>query len=371
MKNKILHITTVHPRKDTRIFYRECKTIGDQGHEIILIVADGNGDEFSEGVQVLDIGKEQSRILNFLKTYGKLKKKIRKIAPDIVHFHDPELMFLGKSVSRMGIPVVFDIHENVSEQILDKEYIPKFMRKFISYVYRKIEIAIIKAFHLIIAEHSYKDAYKDKGKSLTTLLNLPDISHFNSYINLNRTGNEIFYIGAVTEERGLAVTLESLKILKQREVDFFMHFIGRVPNESKKLVQLEGLENNVKFYGRMDSKKGFEISKNCVVGLSVLKPIKNYVGSYSTKIFEYMAIALPVITSNFPLYKNVVEKYKCGFCIDPFSSVELADKIEELIKNPSYVQHLGSNGLAAVNQNYNWSDEKNKLIELYQQILNR
>lgn len=370
MNSKILHITTVHPRKDTRIFYRECKTIGDEGHEIILIVADGNGDEFSEGVQIIDIGKENSRIVNFLKTYGKLKKKIRQLKPDIVHFHDPELMFLGRSVRRMGLPVVFDIHENVSAQILDKDYIPRFLRKFISYFYRKIEISIIKAFHLVIAEHSYTSAYQDKGKSLTTLLNLPDISHFNPYINLNRTGNEIFYIGAVTEERGLSVTLESLKILKERKVDFFMHFIGRIPNESQLHEQIEGIENNIKFYGRMDSKKGFEISKNCAVGLSVLKPIKNYVGSYSTKIFEYMAIALPVITSNFQLYKDVVEKYNCGFCIDPFSSVELADKIEELITNPNLVQRLGSNGLEAVNKNYNWSDEKNKLMKLYQQILN-
>lgn len=370
MSNKILHITTVHPRKDTRIFYRECKTIGEEGHDIILIVADGNGDEFSEGVQIIDIGKENSRIVNFFKSYGKLKKEVRKINPDIVHFHDPELMFLGKSVSRMGIPVVFDIHENVSAQILDKDYIPKFLRKFISYFYRKIEISIIKAFHLVIAEYSYKGAYQDKGKSLTTLLNLPDISHFSPYINLKRTGNEIFYIGAVTEERGLSATLKSLKILKQRKVDFFMHFIGRMPNESQIQEQLKGIENNIKFYGRMDSKKGFEISKKCVVGLSVLKPIKNYVGSYSTKIFEYMAIALPVITSNFQLYKDVVEMYNCGFCIDPYSSIELADKIEQIIAHPSYAQRLGSNGLAAVNKNYNWSDEKNKLIELYQQILN-
>jgi len=370
LSNKILHITTVHPRRDTRIFYRECKTIGDEGHDIILIVADGKGDEFNEGVQVYDIGKENSRIVNFFKSFGKLKKKIRKIAPDIVHFHDPELMFLGKSISRMGIPVVFDIHENVSAQILDKDYIPKFLRKFVSYFYRKVEINIIKAFHLIIAEHSYEDVYQGKGKSLTTLLNLPDSSHFNPYINLNRTGNEVFYIGAITQERGLGVTLESLKILKQRNVDFFMHFIGRAPDEIQKLEQFEEIKNNIKFYGRMDSKKGFEISKNCVVGLSVLKPIKNYVGSYSTKIFEYMAIGLPVITSNFPLYKGVVEKYNCGFCIDPYSSIELADKIEEIIKNPSYAQSLGSNGLNAVKQNFNWSNEKNKLVELYKQILN-
>ncbi len=334
-------------------------------------MADGKGDEFVEGVQVLDIGLESSRIKNFFKSGSKIKKIAEELGPSLVHFHDPELMFVGKQLrSKFQIPIVFDIHENIAVQILDKTYIPKALRGLVSIVYKKVEQYYLKYFHLIIAEHSYQHVYTNKGKSLTTVLNMPDLSHFEPYINNNRVGNEIFYIGGISNERGLDVTLEALKILKSRETNFFMHYIGPISKEKIVALPLGEIKESIKFYGRMDSKEGFEISKKCVVGLSVLKPIKNYVGSYSTKIFEYMAIGLPVITSNFPLYQNVVERYHCGYCVEPYSSKELADSIEELILNPDLANQMGSNGKKAVKEEFSWHSEKENLINLYHELLN-
>tara|TARA_R110000868_G_scaffold125290_2_gene331143 strand:- start:422 stop:1459 length:1038 start_codon:yes stop_codon:yes gene_type:complete len=340
------------------------------GFKIYLLVADGKGDEVVEGVQVLDIGLESSRLNNFLKNGSKINKLVQKINPRLVHFHDPELMFVGKQLHcKFKIPVVFDIHENIAVQILDKEYIPKPFRGIVSYFYRKVENYFLKYFHLVIAEHSYENVYTNKGKSLTTVLNMPDLNHFKPYVNTHRSGNNVFYIGGISNERGLDITLEALKILKSRGTDFFMHYIGPISNEKIDELALGEIKQDIKFYGRMDSKVGFEISKKCVVGLSVLKPIKNYVGSYSTKIFEYMAIGLPVITSNFPLYQNVVERYNCGYCVNPYSSEELADKIEELISNTELTNQMGINGQLAVKEKFSWSSEEEKLLGLYKDIL--
>lgn len=279
-------------------------------------------------------------------------------------------MFVGKQLrSKFQIPIVFDIHENIAVQILDKTYIPKVLRGLVSFIYKKVEHYHLKYFHLIIAEHSYQNVYTNKGRSLTTVLNMPDLSHFEPYVNNSREGNEIFYIGGVSDERGLDVTLESLKILKSKGTEFFMHYIGPISEEKISELPLEEIQQNIKFYGRMDSKEGFEISKKCVVGLSVLKPIKNYVGSYSTKIFEYMAIGLPVITSNFPLYQKVVERYDCGFCINPYSSSELANSIEKLILNTDLANQMGSNGQLAVKKRFSWSSEKGNLFGLYEEVL--
>ncbi|WP_281541801.1 glycosyltransferase [Maribacter aestuarii] len=360
----------MHPRRDTRIFYRECVSLFKSGYDVYLLVADGKGDELVEGVQVLDIGLESSRIKNFFKSGSKIRKKVEELKPSLVHFHDPELMFVGKQLSsKFQIPVVFDIHENITVQILDKTYIPKFLRGLVSLVYKKVEQYYLKYFHLIIAEHSYQHVYTNKGRSLTTVLNMPDLRHFEPYINNNRAGNEIFYIGGISNERGLDVTLEALKILKSRGTDFFMHYIGPISEEKIVELPIREIKENVKFYGRMDSKEGFEVSKKCVVGLSVLKPIKNYVESYSTKIFEYMAIGLPVITSNFPLYQKVVERYDCGFCVEPYSSNELADSIEELILNPDLVNQMGENGQRAVNKKYSWASEEEKLLRRYKNLI--
>ena len=335
---------------------------------MFLLVADGNGDEFKEGVQVIDIGKSNSRLGNFVNGYSRILRKVRKLNPKIVHFHDPELMFVGRRIDKMGTPVIFDIHENIAVQILNKSYIPKVFRRTTSFLYRRIENWLISKFHLIIAEHSYLPVYEAKGKSLTTVLNMPDLSHFKPFVKTERGGNQIFYIGVVSLDRAVETTLEALRILHRRKVDFYMHFIGPI-NVKVDLEQWSDISDKVKFYGRMDSKEGFELSKNCVLGLSVLKPIKNYIGSYSTKIFEYMAVGLPVITSNFPLYREVVERYDTGYCVDPFSAIDIAEKIEALITNPAQAKEKGMNGLRAVSEKFSWSAEREKMEKLYENLL--
>lgn len=366
---KILHITTVHPRRDTRIFYRECVSLKKGGYETYLLVADGLGNEKAEGVHIIDIGKEKSRLENFFKSFGKIIAEIKRLQPKLVHLHDPELILLGRKIQKLGIPVIFDIHENIAVQILDKQYIPKILRRLVSFFYKGIERYCIKNFHLVIAEHSYEDVYRSKGKSLTIILNMPDLDHFIPYQTLERHGNEIFYIGGISNDRGLDVTLSALKLLKKKGVSFFMHYLGPISKDQIANLDITEIQEELKFYGRMDSKEGFEISKRCVVGLSVLKPIKNYIGSYSTKIFEYMAIGLPVITSNFTLYKKVVEKYECGLCIEPSSAKELADGIEKLIQDRGLAQKLGQNGIKTATEKFNWLFEKNKLLELYAAVL--
>ncbi|MDO6809174.1 glycosyltransferase [Zobellia galactanivorans] len=366
----ILHVTTVHPRKDTRIFYRECQSLQKAGFDVTLLVSDGMGDEIDGQIKIVDLGRDRSRIRNFRKSYRKIVSTVRRLKPKLVHFHDPELIFVGSRISKMGIPVVFDIHENVAAQILNKPYIYSFLRKPISELYKIVENCFVRNLHMIIAEHSYRNVYEKRGLSLTTVLNMPELNHFRSFVNTNRMGADIFYIGGVSDERGLHVTISALKILKKRGFDFFMHYIGPITDDRISSLDLEDINKNIRFYGRMDSKNGFEISKRCIAGLSVLKPIKNYIESYSTKIFEYMAVGLPVITSNFQLYRDVVEKYNCGFCINPYSSEELADSLEALISNPKLVRTMGENGIDAVKSRYNWSSEESKLIDVYYKALN-
>ncbi len=366
---KVVHISTVHPRRDTRIFYRECVSLSKKGYQVILIVADGLGKENFEEVNIIDIGKSKNRIENFVSGYLKILKILNELKPDLVHFHDAELMIVGKAIQRKGIPVFYDIHENVAAQILDKAHMSRYLRKPFHYIYRIVEKLVINSFHLILAEESYKSIYLSKGKSITVVLNLPEEDSFAQFINEKRTENGIFYIGGISNERGLDVIIKALHILKKRKVNFFMHYVGAITENDLLKINIKEIKENIKFYGRMDLIEGYALSKKCKVGLAVLKPIKNYVKSYPTKIFEYMSIKLPVITSNFELYKNVVEKYKSGYCIDPISSEELADKIEILLKDENLVKRMGENGKKVITEKFNSKSEELKLYEIYEDVL--
>jgi glycosyltransferase involved in cell wall biosynthesis len=137
----------------------------------------------------------------------------------------------------------------------------------------------------------------------------------------------------------------------------------------KAIPEFENVKDNIVFYGPMRLDMALEMSKKCHIGLSILLPIENYLESYSTKIFEYMAIGLPVITSNFDLYRKVIEKHNCGFCVDPTNPVELADKMEYFTTHPEAITEMGKNGISAAKSYYNWKREEEKLLNVYSKLL--
>ena len=371
MKTKITHLTSVHPRYDTRIFTKECCSLAKvEGYEVSLIVADGLGDEENNGVQILDVGKLQGRMKRIFKTSKNIFIKALELDSDIYHFHDPELIPIGLKLKKLGKKVIFDIHENVAEQIKDKEYLNYYVRMILSFFYSKYEQKSLKKFDmLVLAEDSYVEYYSKLSDCVVVILNMPDIEPLKKFQVENRDKNELFYIGGISNGRGLDVTIEAIKILKEDIPDIYMHYIGNTYNDVLESIDIKSIQNNIKFYGSMPLFEGLELSKEAKVGLSILKPIGNYTKSYSTKVFEYMALGLRVVTSNFELYKNIVEKYHCGLCVDPLNPNKIADAIAYIISHPEEAKQMGVNGKKAVREGYNWALEEKKLFEIYKELI--
>ena len=58
-------------------------------------------------------------------------------------------------------------------------------------------------------------------------------------------------------------------------------------------------------------------------------------------MFEYMSAGIPVICSNFPLWRDIIEKHQCGICVDPQNSSEIALAIDFLAQNPKEAKVMG------------------------------
>jgi glycosyltransferase involved in cell wall biosynthesis len=288
----------------------------------------------------------------------------------VYHFHDPELIPFGILLRLFGKTVIFDIHENIAKQIRVKTYLP--MRNFISRLYGWVDWISSKAFFLILAEHSYQKIYDRFTDRYEIILNMPDISLLSRYRTTDRPVKEsieLYYVGGITFERGIKTIVEAMQILKRSNHVVRFHCVGPYEGEiMNKIRAIQGFDevgDTIFFYGPQRLDLALQRSESCHIGLSILLPIENYLESYSTKIFEYMAIGLPVITSNFPLYKNVVERYRCGFCVDPRDAEQLADRILELGKKPDMLSEMGRNGIRAAQDQFNWSKEEEKLLSVY------
>jgi glycosyltransferase involved in cell wall biosynthesis len=230
---KVCHLSSVHPRNDIRIFLKECISLKDATYDVSYVVADGLGNDEVHDVKIFDVGKEKHRFSRIILSSIKVVLKGIGLNADIYHFHDPELAPFCLIYRLFGKKVIFDVHEDVAEQIHDKPWLGKFQKKLLSRLFNTLNIFFAKTFYTIIAENSYSSIYDKINLNfpLTTILNYPKLNFFKSYQNFKRSGNEFFYIGGVSNNRGLDTILEAFDILDRKNIDFKMHFVGAISDK--------------------------------------------------------------------------------------------------------------------------------------------
>jgi glycosyltransferase involved in cell wall biosynthesis len=128
------------------------------------------------------------------------------------------------------------------------------------------------------------------------------------------------------------------------------------------------IKGQLHFHGRRSLEEGYALANDCEIGLCIIWPMKNSTDSYPTKLFEYMAIGLPAITSDFPLYRSVVESNQTGICVDPFSAKDIAGAIETIHKDVKKSEQMAQNGKMMVEKKYNWKSEESTLMAVYKEL---
>lgn len=365
-KYKICHLSSAHKRDDIRIFIKECRTLQKAGYQTNYIVADGLGDNIVEGVSIYDVGKDNSRIKRMTQTTKRVLKKAIELDADLYHFHDPELMFAGLKLLKKGKKVIYDTHEDLPRQIFGKPYLNKFVKATLPFFVEKIENYVAKRFsYIIAATPAIFDRFYQLNKNSIDVNNYPILGELQTDKDKKNIKNQVCYIGGLTKIRGLKEVVDSLEF-----VDVELKIAGKFANQNfeNEVKQSSGWSkvDEMGFLSREDVKN---LLSESIAGIVTFLPLPNHVDAQPNKIFEYMSASLPVIGSNFKLWKQIIEKNNCGLCVNPENPNEIADAIEKLSNNPYLVKKMGENGKKAVETKYNWQIEEQKLLNIYRKIL--
>lgn len=124
----------------------------------------------------------------------------------------------------------------------------------------------------------------------------------------------------------------------------------------------------VRFIGRISRAEVNDLYGSARAGIVIYQPAENHYEAQPVKMFEYMAAGLPVIASNFPFWKKIVEDTKCGICVNPQDAQEVRAACEKLLSDPKAAQEMGKNGRQAVLACYSWESEEKKLMDLYNSL---
>lgn len=366
---KLIHLTSVHPRFDTRIFIKMCSSLASEGYAVSLVVADGKGNEQKNGVNIIDVGASQGRLDRIFKTTDRVYRKALELDADLYHLHDPELIPVGLKLKKRGKKVIFDAHEDLPKQLLGKPYLKPFSRKVLSKAAQLYENWSCKKFDAIVAATPYiRDKFLKINPNSVDINNYPILGELAlQEIDWKQKKDNIAYIGGITKIRGILEVINSLQLLSTNAK---LQLGGKFSEHETELIA-KSLPGWIKVneLGFINREEVAEVLFTSIAGVVTFLPAPNHIDAQPNKMFEYMSAGIPVIASNFPLWKEIIEGNNCGICVDPLNPEKIAQAIDYLIKNPTEAEAMGKNGQLAVENKYNWRIEEQKLITLYKQLL--
>ena len=343
----------VHHPQDARIYFREISALLSRGHQVSYAAA---FDSFSishldSRIETITIPRAsgKSRIKALLAVRKLLRT--RSIDFDLVLIHDPELLLVA---SASKTPVVWDVHEDTAAAISAKSWLPDFLKRPTAKFIKKLELRAEQQHHLLLAETEYQSRFKKSHPIIPNTTLVPD------YVAAAPT-KSVIYLGNITTLRGGQTLLSVGKALKPHGI--IMELVGSCP-ETALAAQLTQAASNgdLIWHGFVPNETAKQLLPGKLAGLSLLQNHPNYQVSQPTKIYEYLAAGIPVISTALPHAKKLINAANAGVIVDFDNAEQVVTEILNLANDPAAWQRFSESGHRYVQQHHNWGVDQEKFI---------
>jgi len=291
---------------------------------------------------------------------------------DLYHIHDPDLLLVGIILRLSGKRVIYDIHEDLPTKILLKMYLPRQIRRPLKWIVELAENAAARFMSgLIAATPTLRDRFLRVHRNTVVVNNFPILDEFArpGHVEWKSRGRAVTYFGGISEARGIEEMLAAMHLLPHT-LGVTLELAGWF-YEKTLLYELEAKPEwqHVNWHGALDRISLTSLLNRVQAGLVILRPEKSFITSQPTKLFEYMAAGIPVIASDFPLWRNIIQGADCGILVNPLDAGSIAEAIQRLITNPSEAEAMGQRGRGAIEKSFNWKNEEQTLLSFYSGLL--
>lgn len=413
MYSRICHVSSAHKPFDSRIFEKEATSLAANGYDVSLVVSNID-DQEKNSVKIFGVKyKSQSRLYRFIKGAKLVCKRAAELKAEVYHLHDPELLFrVGYLKRKTKAKIIFDSHEDIFNILLDRDYIPKAAKKIILPIIRYFLARELKKVDaIVVVTPEFLETYKGLAPKMELISNFPKLLDIpedepvgeaaasEAVEPLATAVAAAEHVAAEATECAVAAFPETSAPAQYRGGSkpnlIFVGGILRLWNISRILDAIEGIDctlsicgikdeaylkeleqhsqwHKVNYMGFLNRPRLYQEYKKADLGLAVMLPRANNVDNSGTlgviKFFEYMMVPIPIVASNFPRWKNIIESGDCGLSVDPFSVQEIREAIKELLKDRGEWERRAKNARHLAETKYNWKTEEAKLLSLYRSL---
>jgi glycosyltransferase involved in cell wall biosynthesis len=378
---RIAVITSVHRPFDQRIFYKECRSLARAGHQVTLIAPADFEDQEREGVQVLGIPQPRSR-WGRPTTWLRLVTRVLRQKPDLVHFHDPELLLivpiLRLTLGRR-LRIVYDVHEYFVDSIAHKVWIPPRLRPAAAWLASSLERMLGRSVDgLVFVVEEQAPLYARWRATQVVVHNYPQQAAFADpapVADLAPDRFRLIYVGSLFARRGIMTMLEALAQVVPQAPETLLILGGAYESDAfqaqvEAFIEQHGLGANVTALGWVDYDrlKDYLVSAD-VAWLPGLRVKQYQRRGISTKLLECMLMGLPIVSSDHPHRRLFIDEARCGFSVTADDPAAHAGAILALYRNPDRRRAMGARGRQLVLERYTWETEEPILLAFYGQLL--
>jgi len=368
---KIVHLSSVHPADDNRIF-KICRSVAIAGHAVSFVVPTDR-DCVVDGVAIKAVPIPSGRLRRMLWTTWRIYRRAVAEQADIYQFHDPELIPVGLALQLLHKrKVVYDVHENVPEQILSKTYIPSSLRKSIAAAYDFIERRTAKIFSAIVtANEDISGRFRKFNKHVLAIHNYAEAGEFcdSSELDDSRYSSGLIFHSAASDRTAFPAVLRAIELVSK---NFKTKLLVTGCSVSESLAAAQITERlgcrHTEVLGMLPRKDMTRQLSRSVVSVVLYDDHRNHSSIRSNRFFESLAAATPVIVSHFPAWRAAVESIGCGLAVDPADPQAIANAIEYFLTNPEQAAAMGKIGRSAFLKTFSWTQENSKLLQFYDSL---
>ena len=361
------------PNEDIRV-YKEALALIKEGYEVTVFCWARRLEKYEtkwkvekDGIKVVRVFEDLSggffsKAKSFKKALKKLEEKIIEYEPDIVHAHDLEVLDVAINVkNKLASKVIFDSHE-------DWPMMEKVQNWFVGKYYERKQKKLIGKVDALL---TVSDELALRLGGGTVLYNSELLETVNEPVLHDRFGLDGIvagYIGALRRP-----ILEEILEAASKVNALSILIVGGPPKgQSGYTNMIEELEElavekgaNAKFTGPLPHSMMNECYAACdilMVGHYVDKRLRDY--AIPKKLLDAMAYKVPVIVGPYEARRKIVERYECGIITEDW-----AEALTKLSNDKLLRKKMGENGYKAFKMNYAWEAQKQKLLQIYSDLL--